>query len=191
MDPKSPRSRPDDAATRSTRRRFLALTTTATAGVTLSGCLGMTTESSNGSGGSDSSNDSSGSIGSNASDGGDLETAADVDEWMADALNYDGVVDETGTDEVTVTVGADAASGPYAYDPAAVRVSRGTTVVWKWVAASGAHNVVDEGGAFESELYSRGNATFEYTADEPGTYLYFCTPHRGLGMKGALVVEES
>ncbi|WP_224270841.1 halocyanin domain-containing protein [Haloprofundus salinisoli] len=182
-----------DSDTGMTRRRVLALAAV-TGGASFAGCLDETSSTP---GGGDGTNESVGSTGSDDSEGSDstaggdaADSKATVDEWMSDGRNYDGIVDETGTDRVTVRVGADSANGPYAYDPAAVRVSPGTTVVWEWVAASGAHNVVEQDGAFESQLYSTGDATFEYTADEPGTYLYYCTPHRELGMKGAVVVES-
>lgn len=38
------------------------------------------------------------------------------------------------------------------------------------------------------ELIDPGE-TFEWTFDEPGTYRYYCIPHRGEGMKGSVVVE--
>ncbi|KTG07629.1 hypothetical protein AUR64_02935 [Haloprofundus marisrubri] len=177
-----------DSSESPTRRRLLALAA-AVGGASLAGCAGTSDDSDSESDGSGGSNGSDSSNSSGDNDTGDANAA--VDEWMRTAVNYDGIVDETGTDRVSVRVGADSPSGPYAYDPAAVRVSPGTTVVWEWVAASGAHNVVEQDGAFESELYSSGDATFEYTAEEPGTYLYYCTPHRGLGMKGAIVVDES
>ncbi|WP_117595502.1 halocyanin domain-containing protein [Haloprofundus halophilus] len=177
-----------DAAT--TRRRVLALAA-ATGGASLAGCLDETPSTAGDSDEASDSGESDDSGESSSTTGDAADPEATVEEWMSDGLGYDGVVDETGTGRVTVRVGADSASGPYAYDPAAVRVSPGTVVVWKWTGAGGRHNVVERDGEFESRLYSSGDATFEYTADAPGTYLYFCTPHRGMGMKGAVVVDDS
>jgi halocyanin-like protein len=70
-----------------------------------------------------------------------------------------------------------------------VRVSAGTTVVWTWTGAGGAHNVAAEDGSFESDLTSEAGHTFSRTVEEPGTVRYVCTPHATLGMKGAVVVE--
>lgn len=107
--------------------------------------------------------------------------------WFDDANNYDGLHDFTGEDEVSVDVGA--GSDGFAYDPAAIKVDIGTTVVWEWTGDGGAHDVATEDGSFESELTDEQGATFEHTFEEAGTYEYFCTPHVDLGMKGAVVVE--
>ncbi|MFD1595817.1 plastocyanin/azurin family copper-binding protein [Haloplanus litoreus] len=45
------------------------------------------------------------------------------------------------------------------------------------------------GGAFESQLSAEEGFTFERTFSSTDTYTYVCTPHRTLGMKGAVVVE--
>jgi len=134
----------------------------------------------------DRTGDGGGADGSNS--GGD--GAGDLDGWFGDVDNYDGtVVDTTGRGEVAVTVGAEGNGGAFAFDPPAVRVAVGTTVVWEWTGDGGQHNVVDEDGGFESDLTAEEGHTFERTFEEPGTYRYACTPHRGVGMKGAIVVE--
>ena len=105
------------------------------------------------------------------------------------ASGYDGAVaDRTGADEVTVGVGA---GDGFAYDPAAVRVSPGTTVTWQWTGVGSRHNVVDEGGDFESAYYAAEGATFSREFSSPGVWKYYCTPHRNLGMVGVVeVVDE-
>jgi halocyanin-like protein len=108
--------------------------------------------------------------------------------WFEGVNNFDGTVDKTGTDEVTVTVGADGNNGPYAFDPPAVRVDPGTTVVWEWSGDGGSHNVVDNDGGFQSDLVGDGGATFERTFEERGIVKYVCTPHESMGMRGAVVV---
>ncbi len=113
--------------------------------------------------------------------------SAQVEQWLASANGYDGsIADRTGTDTVEIAVGA--GERGFAFDPAAVRVSSGTTVRWTWV--GGAHNVVAQDGAFDSgEIQVGSNVTYEATLDQPGTHLYYCEPHRRLGMKGAVVVN--
>ncbi|MFT4882108.1 MAG: hypothetical protein ACI9HI_002128, partial [Salinirussus sp.] len=49
-------------------------------------------------------------------------------------------------------------------------------------------NVVHQDGDFESDLLAEAGVNFEHTFEEDGIYTYYCTPHRGLGMKGAIVV---
>lgn len=126
-----------------------------------------------------------------ASAAGPAAAQTDFDGWLSDVGNYDGtVVDATGEDEVTVEVGVQANGGAFGFGPAAVQVDPGTTVVWEWTGEGVPHNVVDEAGDFESELISEAGFTYEQTFDAAGVVKYFCTPHRGLGMKGVVVVGD-
>jgi len=61
---------------------------------------------------------------------------------------------------------------------------------WEWTGRGGGHNIVAESGEFETDIYMEDGATFEHTFEESGTYLYYCAPHRPIGMKGAIVVDE-
>lgn len=114
--------------------------------------------------------------------------------WFEDVDNYEGTVDYRGQDEVTVAVGA-GENGLF-FEPAAILVDPGTTVVWEWTGQATPHNVVHEpaeegqGPVFESELLEEEGATFEHTFDEveEGILRYYCDPHRAVGMKGAVAV---
>lgn len=110
--------------------------------------------------------------------------------WFEGVENYDGVVDATGRSTVRVEVGATGNGGGFAFGPAAVRVDPGTTVVWEWTGEGGLHNVVAEDGAFESELLGDAGDTFEHAFDAEGVAYYVCTPHRAMGMRGAVVVGD-
>jgi halocyanin-like protein len=113
---------------------------------------------------------------------------ADYGDWFDGVDNYDGEVDRTGESETTVLVGAD---DGLAFEPAAIRISPGTTVVWEWTGNGGGHNVQAEGGGFESELVDDGGHTFEHRFPEPRLVKYVCDPHRDLGMRGGVrVVAE-
>ncbi|PSP87412.1 halocyanin domain-containing protein [Halobacteriales archaeon QS_4_69_34] len=127
----------------------------------------------------------------NESTGGGSGGQAAVKEWLSDTDNYGGTVEDlTGGDAPTVAVGASGNGGNFAFDPAAIRVSTGTAVEWQWTGEGGAHNVVAQEGAFTSgDPQEGGSVTYEHTFEEAGTFLYYCKPHRGLGMKGAVVVE--
>jgi halocyanin-like protein len=110
----------------------------------------------------------------------------DLGGYLDDANNYDGsVVDETGSDEVNVAVGA--GSSGLAFGPAAVHVDNGATVVWEWTGEGGAHNVVSEDEVFNSGS-PKSSGTYEYTFEEDGIYPYFCVPHKPNGMLGIVVV---
>jgi halocyanin-like protein len=110
------------------------------------------------------------------------------------ANNYDdSIVDMTGSDSATVRVGG--GSIGLAFDPAALRVSPGTTVTWEWTGMGGAHNVktaeVPEGGQTldSGQVVAEEGHTYSETLNTPGTYRYYCNPHRASGMHGAIVVE--
>lgn len=156
-----------------------------------SGATGTPTAT-DGSGGSDSAPDSGSSDGTTTADGDSgsgAGSSASFDGWFDGVANFDGVADRTGQSEVEVTVGAEGNGGSYAFAPAAVRVSPGTRVVWTWTGEGASHDVVAEDGSFESELVAEEGHTFSHTFEESGTDKYACTPHRALGMKGAVVVE--
>jgi halocyanin-like protein len=178
-------------------RRSVVLSTGTLALTALAGCSGGGggesdgggSESDGGGGGTATETEGDGGGGGSSDGGSSGGGTPGFDGWMENVGNYDGVVDETGSDEVTVAVGAEGNGGAYAFDPPAVRVSSGTTVVWEWTGQGAQHNVAAEGGGFESDLSSEEGFTFEHTFSESGTYKYVCTPHRTLGMKGVVVVE--
>ncbi len=114
---------------------------------------------------------------------------ADFDGWFDGVGNYDGVVDRTGEDEVTVQVGSQANGGAFGFGPAAISVSSGTTVTWEWTGDGGSHDVQADDGSFASELTDEAGHTFSHTFDNTGTTKYYCMPHKTMGMKGAVVVE--
>ena len=108
--------------------------------------------------------------------------------YLAEAAGYDGtVVDLRGEDEPTVTVGG-SANGGLSFEPPAVHVDNGATLVWEWSGEGGSHNVVADDGSFESELTGEAGFTFEQTFEEDGIYNYYCEPHRAAGMLGSVVV---
>ncbi len=120
-------------------------------------------------------------------DDGDIEEETYGD-WFRGANGFEGTVDRTDVATVTVAVGA--ANG-LAFDPAAVRITTGTTVRWEWTGLGGSHNVREEASEFESAYSIEEGATFEHQFDEPGVFRYVCDPHRTQGMIGAVEVIEA
>ncbi|MGM0447380.1 MAG: halocyanin domain-containing protein [Methanobacteriota archaeon] len=118
--------------------------------------------------------------------------AAQYDGWLDDVSNYEGTRDLRGESEVTVSVGA--GENGLLFDPPAILVDSGTTVVWEWTGEGGGHNVVEEDGTFESgEAVAEEGETFEYTFEDAGegdVFRYVCEPHEGAGMKGAVAVGD-
>jgi uncharacterized membrane protein len=77
------------------------------------------------------------------------------------------------------------------FDPAGLYVEPGTTVRFELVA--GAHSataypdrIPPAAEPFDSGVISQGS--FEYTFEAPGTYDYYCIPHKSVGMVGRIVV---
>jgi halocyanin-like protein len=116
--------------------------------------------------------------------------AAGYGDWFENVGNYEGTRDLRGQSEVTVEVGA--GENGLLFDPPAILVDPGTTVVWEWTGAGGGHNVVEETGAFDSgSAVAEEGTTFEHTfadAEEGDVFRYVCEPHRAVGMKGAVAV---
>ncbi|QSG12429.1 Plastocyanin [Halapricum desulfuricans] len=109
--------------------------------------------------------------------------------------------------------GYDVGMTSMSFEPETLSVPAGTTVVWRNT-NSRAHTVtayedrIPEAaeyfatGGFDGEAEARerwfadgggnlyGGETFSYTVEVPGTYEYFCVPHEGGGMVGAIEVTE-
>ena len=116
----------------------------------------------------------------------------DYGDWFDDTSNYGGTtVDARGESTVTVRVGTQANGGAFGFGQPAVWVDPGTTVRWVWTGDGGSHNVVAADDSFRSgDPASGADTTFEHTFDGEGTTRYFCSPHRGVGMKGAVVAGQ-
>lgn len=94
----------------------------------------------------------------------------------------------------TVKMGSD--QGALVFDPASITIQSGDTVTWVNNKAF-PHNIVfdTKDTAVADKLSSKKlmaapGATHEVTFDVPaGEYSYFCTPHRGAGMAGKVIVQ--
>ena len=184
------------------RRRLLAgLGTAAVAG--LAGCTnggegGSDGGSGNGDGGTDTPTPGSGEVRVP-----DLEPIGDmirgeprerVEQFLSNTANYEGeIMDALDRDEVVVAVGAEGNGGNFAFEYAAIAVSSGATVSWRWTGEGGQHNVASSGPTdfdFSSGSPKIEGEPFDHTFEGAGVGLYVCEPHASLGMKGAVVVVE-
>jgi plastocyanin len=103
---------------------------------------------------------------------------------------------ETPADDLAQTV-AVAPEFELRFAPEEFEVAAGGTVRWAWEA--GGHNVVaattpdgsDWAGTPDApdQLFNEGY-TYEHTFEVPGTYEYYCSPHRTSGMGGSFTVVE-
>lgn len=101
----------------------------------------------------------------------------------------------------TVKMGTD--KGLLQFEPSTVTIKPGDTVKWVMNKVP-PHNAVFDDAKFpgadkavakkmshEKLMFSPGeNYETTFPADaEPGTYPYYCQPHRGAGMAGSIIVE--
>ena len=84
---------------------------------------------------------------------------------------------ETGVIEINIE--------GFAFNPATIRIAKGTTVRWTQKDST-QHTVTSDDGVFGSPLLSKGE-TYSHTFNEAGTFDYHCTPHPS--MKGKIIVE--
>ncbi|MBX0297431.1 halocyanin domain-containing protein [Haloarcula nitratireducens] len=137
----------------------------------------------------------SGDESSSGESGGSAQTTparSEVSEYLGNSANFDGnLTVKSSSDAVSVKVGAEGNGGAYAYAPVAIEISSGTTVSWEWTGKGSTHNVVSQGdGPLDSgSPVAEASTTYEHTFEDSGTYLYYCTPHKSMGMKGAVVVK--
>lgn len=121
--------------------------------------------------------------------GGGFSPPQEAVDYLSDVGHYDGFEDLTGQSSPTVTVGGEP-NNNFSFVPTAILVSAGTMVTWEWSGNGGSHNVVHEGGEFDSgDPVGEAGTTFEHTFDSAGVFRYFCEPHKAAGMKGVVVVQ--
>jgi len=89
---------------------------------------------------------------------------------------------------VEVKMGTD--SGLLAFEPSTLTINSGDTVDFV-NHKLGPHNVVVEGHSelSHTDLAFTPGESWTQTFSEPGTYSYYCEPHRGAGMVGTITVE--
>lgn len=109
-----------------------------------------------------------------------------VDNTVDDIVdNIDDAVDDA-VDNIDDTFdGVSVEIKGFAYNPATITVSKGTTVTWMQQ-DSAVHTVTSvSGNILDSKNLAKGQ-TFSYTFGEVGTFKYFCSNHPS--MKGEVIV---
>merc|ERR1739848_939541 len=104
---------------------------------------------------------------------------------------------EATMDEHVVEVGS-SPPGQMIYNPESITIKSGDTVTWVNVDGIPHDVIFNEvpGGASNEDLshpdlWSTIGQNVSSTFTVPGTYEYYCTPHRALGMLGSVVVEAA
>jgi len=72
------------------------------------------------------------------------------------------------------------------YSEEIARVDVGDTITW--VPTDKGHNVEMIASPNDMKLKSKNGKEVQVTFDAPGIYYYWCTPHKGMGMIGLVVV---
>ena len=121
--------------------------------------------------------------------GDDPPEEPEVGDWFGPTRNYDGFEDRTDEDEITVLVGT--GERGWEFDPPAITVREGTTIVFEWTGRGGDHNVehADDDWQNPQGLVSEEGHTWSRTFNSPGTHKYTCWPHEHQGMRGAIFVD--
>ena len=181
------------------RRRFMLAATVGTAATATAGTTVAQADENDEENGAEETdengNDENGDEENGEANGDNGDVAAgnvepDYEGFLDDAPNYTQTEDLRGEDEVEVGVG----TGPEGleFEPPAIWIDPGTTVVWEWTGEGGSHNVVtNEGPAdLSSELTDEAGFTYEHTFEEEGITTYYCEPHITVGMLGAVAVGD-
>lgn len=96
--------------------------------------------------------------------------------------------------EHTIQMGAN--NGRLVYEPKALTIAKGDTVVWT-MGKAGPHNVifdkapagVDVKAISHPKLVNKTDPTFKTTFTAVGDYGYNCKPHKGAGMVAKITVK--
>lgn len=81
----------------------------------------------------------------------------------------------------------DADGNKMVYSQEIAQINNGDTVTW--VPTSKGHNVEIIASPNGMKYKSKNNKEAKITFDQPGIYYYWCTPHKGMGMIGLVVVD--
>ena len=89
--------------------------------------------------------------------------------------------------DVTVEMlNKDADGNRKVYSQEIVEIAAGSTV--KWVPTDKGHNVEIIASPNDMKFKSKNGKEVSVTFETPGIYYYWCTPHKGMGMIGLVVV---
>ena len=82
----------------------------------------------------------------------------------------------------------DAKGNRMVYSQEVAKIDVGDTVTW--LPVSKGHNVEMISSPNEMKFKTKNNKEAKITFDTPGIYYYWCTPHKGMGMIGLVVVGD-
>ena len=89
-------------------------------------------------------------------------------------------------DTIIEMLNKDANGNKMVFSKEIAKIDVGDTV--KWLPTSKGHNVEIIESPNKMKFKSKNNKEVKITFDTPGIYYYWCTPHKGMGMIGLVVV---
>ena len=91
---------------------------------------------------------------------------------------------------IDVKMGSD--SGQLVFEPSDITASPGDTINFV-VNQMAPHNIVFESDSVKASsdqlMFAPGETSSVTVPDAPGSYTFYCTPHRGAGMVGKLTIK--
>jgi len=100
-----------------------------------------------------------------------------------------GISSQALAADVTIEMlNKDADGNKMVYSEEIVRIGIGDTVTW--VPTDKGHNVEMVSSPNDMKFKSKNNKEVSLTFERAGIYYYWCTPHKGMGMIGIVLVGE-
>ena len=100
-----------------------------------------------------------------------------------------GISSQALAADVTIEMlNKDADGNKMVYSEEIVRIGIGDTVTW--VPTDKGHNVEIVSSPNNMKFKSKNNKEVSLTFEQTGIYYYWCTPHKGMGMIGLILVGE-
>ena len=100
-----------------------------------------------------------------------------------------GISSQALAADVTIEMlNKDADGNKMVYSEEIVRIGIGDTVTW--VPTDKGHNVEMVSSPNDMKFKSKNNKEVSLTFEQTGIYYYWCTPHKGMGMIGLILVGE-
>ena len=100
-----------------------------------------------------------------------------------------GISSQALAADVTIEMlNKDADGNKMVFSEEIVRIGIGDTVTW--VPTDKGHNVEMVSSPNDMKFKSKNNKEVSLTFEQTGIYYYWCTPHKGMGMIGLILVGE-
>ena len=88
------------------------------------------------------------------------------------------------------TATIDVTGQSFSFSPKQIKVSKGTKVTINFTAKDVSHTFTLPDFNVDTGLVTPGTSkTVQFTADKTGTFEFYCTPHKSMGMTGTLTVQ--